>query len=84
MKAGRFASAEQSFRDAITLDPAPGRTMLNLALAEIALGRKEAAQSTLAQARGAVADADYGLALALAGDTKGAVAVLEGAAPDRA
>jgi Flp pilus assembly protein TadD len=80
MKAGRFASAEQSFRDAITLDPAPGRTMLNLALAEIALGRKEAAQSTLAQARGAVADADYGLALALAGDTKGAVAVLEGAA----
>jgi Flp pilus assembly protein TadD len=80
MKAGRFASAEQSFRDAITLGPAPGRTMLNLALAEIALGRKEAAQSTLAQARGAVADADYGLALALAGDTKGAVAVLEGAA----
>lgn len=80
LKAGRFASAEQSFRDAITLDPAPSRTMLNLALAEIALGRKDAARTTLAQARGAVADADYGLALALAGDTRGAVAVLEGAA----
>lgn len=80
LKAGRFAAAEQSFRDAITLDPAPGRNMLNLALAEIALGRKDAAQSTLAKARGAVADADYGLALALAGDTRGAIAVLEGAA----
>jgi Flp pilus assembly protein TadD len=80
MLAGRFASAATTFRDALALDPAHGRAALGLALAETALGRLDSARDALAQAKGNVADADYGLALALAGDVAGGVTVLEFAA----
>lgn len=80
MLAGRFASAATSFRDALALDPSQGRAALSLALAETALGRMDSARDALGQARGNVADADYGLALALAGDVTGGLAVLEYAA----
>lgn len=80
MLAGRFASAATSFRDALALHPGQGRAALSLALAETALGRLDSARDALEQARGNVADADYGLALALAGDVTSGVAVLESAA----
>ncbi len=75
--AGRFASAETSFSDVLTLSPDNGRAALNLALVEVARGKKDQALSTLADYRDKIAGADYGLALALAGDTKEAVRVLE-------
>lgn len=80
LAAGRFASASTAFRDAIALSPAFGRAALSLALAEIAQGRDHAARDALSQARGLVPDADYGLALALAGERDSAIAILETAA----
>jgi len=82
--AGRFQSAEQSFADALTLDPERERAALNLALAQVALGKREAALATLADYRDKLPATDYGLALALAGNTEEAVRVLEFAtrAPD--
>lgn len=80
MFSGRFASAATTFRDALALNPHHGRAALSLGLAEIALGRLDSARDALEQARGNVADADYGLALALAGDVTGGVTILETAA----
>jgi Flp pilus assembly protein TadD len=80
LSAGRFASAATALRDALTLNPAHGRAALSLALAEIAYGRNESARNVLAQAREFVPAADYGLALALAGDKEGAITILEAAA----
>jgi len=75
--AGRFASAETSFSDVLTLTPDHGRAALNLALVEVARGKKDQALSTLNEYRDRIAGVDYGLALALAGDAKEAVRVLE-------
>jgi len=80
LAAGRFASAATSLRDARTLDPAQARAGLNLALAKVALGDRAGALAVLATIRGEVDEADRGLALALAGDTEGAVHALDGAA----
>lgn len=80
LQAGRFASAATAFRDALILNPAHGRAALSLALADIAQGRGDAARDGLGRARGLVPDADYGLALALAGERDAAIAALEAAA----
>jgi Flp pilus assembly protein TadD len=84
LAAGRFQSAEQTFADTLTLNPEKERAALNLALAQIALGKGEAAQSTLADYRDKLPAADFGLALALAGNPQEAVRILEFAtrAPD--
>lgn len=84
LRAGRFASADQAFTDALTLQPDNGRAALNLSLAQIAEGKWDAARRTLAGNQARIAAADRGLALALAGDTAGGVAVLTAAtrAPD--
>ena len=84
LAAGRFQSAEQTFSDTLTLDPERERAALNLALAQIALGKSDAARSTLADYRDKLPAADFGLALALAGEPAEAVRVLEFAtrAPD--
>lgn len=84
LAAGRFASAEQSFTDTLTLNPELERAALNLALAQAALGKRDAARSTLADYRDKLPAADYGLAVALAGDAEEAVRILEFAtrAPD--
>lgn len=84
LAAGRFQSAEQSYGDTLTLDPERERAALNLALAQTALGKKAAARSTLADYRDKLSAADFGLALALAGDTDEAIRILEFAtrAPD--
>lgn len=84
LAAGRFQSAEQSFVDTLSLDPNRERAALNLALAQSALGKRDAARSTLTDYRDKLPAADYGLAVALAGDPDEAVRVLEFAtrAPD--
>lgn len=82
LSAGRFSSAETSFSDALTLMPDNGRAGLNLALTQIALGKRDAALSTLADYRGKLAAADYGLAVALSGDVETAVRTLESAIRD--
>ena len=78
--AGRFASAETSFADALTLEPGNGKFALNLALMKIARGDNGAAMSLLEEHRTLISLADYGLALALAGDIVGAITTLQEAA----
>ena len=78
--AGRFASAEQAYRDSLTLMPAQPKLVLKLALVEIAQGRDADALAALDAARGALDPADYGLAVALAGHADEAVDVLNQAA----
>ncbi len=74
--AGRFASAEQAYRDSLTLDPAQPKLVLKLALVEIAQGRGADAIAALDAARTALDPADYGLAIALAGRPDVAIDVL--------
>ena len=73
---GRFASARQSLDDALALGDASARTVISLALMHVAEGRTNAAQALLEQHRDTIPASDYGLALALAGDTKTGVEVL--------
>ncbi len=75
--AGRFASAETTFSDVLTLDPDNGKAALNLALVDIALGKKDQALATLTEYRDKLTGADYGLAMALAGDVREGVRVME-------
>jgi len=77
LQAGRFISSETAFRDALRLDGSHGRAALGLALVETALGKNDRALAALETARGRVPDVDLGLALALAGNPSGGVAVLE-------
>ena len=76
LQAGRFGSAHQAFADTLTLDPNNARAALNLALAEIAEGDWATARKTLNDHAAAIPVSDRGLALALAGDPKDAVAIL--------
>jgi Flp pilus assembly protein TadD len=78
--AGRFTSAETSFADALALEPGNGKYALNLALMKIARGDNGTAMSLLEEHRPLIALADYGLALALAGDIVGAITTLQEAA----
>jgi Flp pilus assembly protein TadD len=75
--AGRFASAEQAYRDSLTLMPNQPQLVLKLALVEIAQGRDVDAVAALNEARPTLDPADYGLAMALAGHPDEAVAVLD-------
>lgn len=76
LKAGRFESARQAYDEAMELGEDSSRTALSLALADVALGRYPEAIDTLNSYRDSLAPADYGLALALAGQTVQGVAVL--------
>ncbi len=80
LSAGRFASAETLFGDVLTLDPTNARAALNLALTQVALDHASEARATLEIHHDQISPADYGLALALAGDATGAVRTLEAAA----
>ena len=77
---GRFASAEAAYRDSLTLNPRQPQVVLKLALAEIAQGKNARALADLEGARDYLDAADYGLAVALAGQPGDAVAVLGQAA----
>lgn len=78
--AGRFASAESAYRDSLSLAPAQPKAILKLALVKIALGKNAEALGVLTSARGALDAADYGLAVALAGNPAEAIAILDHAA----
>ena len=80
--AGRFASAESAYRDSLSLMPNQPQVVLKLALVTIAQGKNDQALALLDEARGMLDPADYGLALALAGQPQAAVAALEAAARD--
>ena len=78
--AGRFASAESAYRDSLTLNGSQPQVVLKLALVTIAQGKRDAAMAVLDGARNLLDPADYGLALALAGQPQEAVTVLDNAA----
>ena len=74
---GRFASADAAYADALALSPAQPQVVLKRALAQIAQGKNNEALSLLGSARNYLDAADYGLAVALAGQPAEAVSVLE-------
>ena len=78
--AGRFASAESAYRDSLSLFAGQPQLVLKLALVQIAQGKHGEALAMLDAARGALDAADYGLAVALAGQPAIAVQVLDEAA----
>jgi len=79
LKAGRFESAIQAFEDVKQLGEDNARTALSLSLAHIAAGNNDAALTILDQWRDSIPASDFGLALALAGETSRAVMVLSDA-----
>jgi Flp pilus assembly protein TadD len=82
LTAGRFSSAATAFSDALTLTPDNARAALNLALAEIAQGKRDQARSTLADYADRLSASDFGLASALAGDVDTGIRALESAIRD--
>src|SRR5206468_13074795 len=78
--AGRFASAEAAYKDALTIYSNQPQAVLRLALAETALGKKDEAVAFLHAGRSVLDASNYGLALALAGETSEAIDVLDSAA----
>ncbi|WP_068080541.1 SPOR domain-containing protein [Novosphingobium rosa] len=80
LRGGRFESAVTVLSDAVVLGDNSPRTTLSLALAQTALGHNREALALLQTVQGTLPAADYGLALALAGDSAGGVNVLANAA----
>lgn len=76
LRSGRFASAATTFDDAMQLGDNSARTALGLALAYSGAGDNNAAIAVLDDWRDTIPVSDYGLALALAGDTSRGVALL--------
>ncbi|HEX8420680.1 MAG TPA: tetratricopeptide repeat protein [Sphingomonas sp.] len=76
LQGGRFASAQQVFTDVLTLSPGNAKAALNLALTKVATGDWAGARRTLDANAAVIPAADRGLAMALAGDPAGAVALL--------
>ena len=66
LDAGRFASAETSFNDAVQLGDTSARTALSLSLALSAQGKYDESAALLNSRESEIATADLGLALALA------------------
>ena len=77
LSAGRMASAERSFQDAMELGKTDARTILSLSLAQLGQGKVDKAKALVVNNRQYIPAADYGLALALTGDSKTAIEVLE-------
>ncbi len=76
LSAGRFMAAATSFEDALDLGQEDARTVLSYALAKTAIGDQRVAVTALDEARTRLNPADYGLALALAGQADRGVQVL--------
>jgi Flp pilus assembly protein TadD len=76
LASGRFASAETAFHDAMTLGNTDSRTIVSLALLQIARGDSVAARNLLVNQMDHLPAADYGLAIAMAGDAPEGVRVL--------
>ena len=79
LDAGRFASAETTFADALALGDTSPRTALSLALAMMGEGKMQQAYAVLEEWQDRIAPADLGLALALAGQPERGVAVMSNA-----
>ncbi|WP_373491138.1 SPOR domain-containing protein [Parasphingorhabdus sp.] len=77
LAAGRLASAERSFQDAMELGKSDARTILSLSLTQLGQGKADKAKSLIVNNRQYIPSADYGLALALCGDSKSAIEILE-------
>ena len=77
LAAGRFASAEAAYRDSLAIYSNQPQVILKLALVQIGQGKNDDARRLLAEAQGLIDPSDAGLALALAGDPQGAIALLE-------
>tara|TARA_R110000782_G_scaffold182437_3_gene272629 strand:- start:1196 stop:2641 length:1446 start_codon:yes stop_codon:yes gene_type:complete len=81
---GRFDSAKAAFSDALTLGSKDVRTIVNLALIHTAQGHSGQARALLTDHMDVLPAADYGLAMAMAGDANEAVRVLAQAIHDPA
>src|SRR5690606_11965939 len=79
---GRFASAETALGDAMTLGNGDARTIVTLALVQVGLGKPKAAHALLVAHADTVPAADYGLAIAMAGDPQEGVRLLSQAIHD--
>lgn len=79
---GRFTSAETAFSDAMTLGNTDTRTVVSLVLAKVALGKSTDARALLVTHMDIVPAADYGLAMAMAGDPQEAIRILTAAAQE--
>lgn len=73
---GRFSSAKTAFEDALTLGSSDGRTIVNLSLIHVAQGDNKGAQRLLNERVDVLTAADYGLAMAMAGNPDDAIRVL--------
>lgn len=76
LRAGRFEAARQAFDEAMQLGEDSGKVALSLALADIALGMGNEAVDTLNTYRDSMPASDYGLAMAMAGQTQTGIAAL--------
>ena len=76
IEAGRFESAAATLDEALQLGAASPRTIVSLALAQIASGQQAAALATLDTHETDLDPADFGLAIALAGQPQRGVLVL--------
>jgi Flp pilus assembly protein TadD len=76
MRDGRFQSAERTLMDVVELGQSDPRTIVSLALSRIAQGKVDSAISLVDANQATLPASDYGLALALAGETKRGVTVL--------
>jgi Flp pilus assembly protein TadD len=75
---GRYDSARAAFKDSMTLGNREVRTIISLALAETGLGNAAGARALLSDHISDLPAADYGLAMAMAGDPReGARALME-------
>jgi Flp pilus assembly protein TadD/cell division septation protein DedD len=73
---GRYQSARTAFADAMTLGNREVRTIISLALSDIALGNGADAYALLSENIDHLPAGDYGLAMALAGDAEEGVRAL--------
>jgi len=76
LSAGRFDSAATTFEDAMALGESSPSTALSLAISYIAVGRDVDARALLGQWRDSISASDFGLAVALSGETSRGVAIL--------
>src|SRR5690606_25289361 len=79
LDAGRFASAETTYKDAMQLGDQSPRNALSLALALSAQGKYPDAAALLNQWEGRIATGDLGLALALSGQPERGIHLMSNA-----
>jgi Flp pilus assembly protein TadD len=75
--AGRFTSARQSFEDALAIAPGTERARIGIAMSAIGAGDNQTALDAVREGSAFTSVADRGLAMALAGDAKAAIQMLE-------